>query len=199
MKWFICISLVFLYSFDEGKQALTKQDSWVVEKNSSLVIKGSSNINSFTCDVRRYLHNDTLNYTTDPKGRHLNFQRRTVTINVDEIDCHHKFITSDLRKTLNYQEYPYLKIHFVSLDDPTVMQPGQSIKGLVDIEMAGNVKRIEMHYAVRNQGGRIFHLSGTKDLVFSDFKLEPPRKLAGLIHINEELRVSVELFFRKIS
>jgi hypothetical protein len=79
------------------------------------------------------------------------------------------------------------------------MQPGQSIKGLVDIEMAGNVKRIEMHYAVRNQGGRIFHLSGTKDLVFSDFKLEPPRKLAGLIHINEELRVSVELFFRKIS
>jgi hypothetical protein len=122
-----------------------------------------------------------------------------VTIDVEEIDCHHKFITSDLRRTLKSQAYPYLKIHFLDLEDPTHLHPGQTVKGLVEIEMAGNVKRIEMQYAVRNQSGRLFHLSGTKSLAFSDFKLEPPRKLAGLIHINEDLKVSVHLFFRKIS
>jgi hypothetical protein len=163
-----------------------------------LLIEGSSNINQFACDVRRYLHCDTLTFATDAKGKRLHFQCRTVHIDVSEIDCHHKFITSDLRKTLRHEQYPFMKIHFVSLDDPFAIQVGQPVKGIVEIELAGSLRRMEMVFAIKSQAGRLFHLSGSKSFFFSDFNLEPPKKLAGLIRINEDLKVTVQLFFRKI-
>ena len=198
MKWIICFCFVLCASFRGDDGSSSGLQAWVVEKNSTLLIEGSSNINQFACDVRRYLHCDTLTFDTDAKGKRLHFKCRTVHIDVSEIDCHHKFITADLRKTLRHQQYPFMKIHFVSIDDPFSIQVGQPLKGIVEIELAGNTRRMEMAFAVKGQSGRLFHLSGSKSLVFSDFKLEPPKKLAGLIRINEDLKVTVQLFFRKI-
>ena len=62
----------------------------------------------------------------------------------------------------------------------------------------GRTKRIDMWFEVSHQAsGRLLHLSGRKELMFSDFKLEPPSKMAGMIRINEELKVNVDLFFRR--
>jgi hypothetical protein len=91
-----------------------------------------------------------------------------------------------------------MKIHFVSLDDPFPINASQRIRGIVDIELAGRTKRIDLWFEVSHQAsGRLLHLSGRKELMFSDFKLEPPSKMAGMIRINEELKVNVDLFFRR--
>ena len=198
MKWIICICLVFCSSFMGEDGSSTGLQTWIVEKNSTLLIEGSSNINQFACDVRKYLHCDTLTFATDAKVKRLHFQCRTVHIDVSEIDCHHKFITADLRRTLQHQQYPFMKIHFVSLDDPFAIRVGQPLNGIVEIELAGSIRRVEMSFVVKSHAGRLFHLSGSKNLVFSDFNLEPPKKLAGLIRINDDLKVTVQLFFRKI-
>jgi hypothetical protein len=132
------------------------------------------------------------------KTRRLRFKQCTIHIDVGQIDCRHRFITSDLRKTLKYPEFEYMKIHFVSLDDPFPITASQRIRGVVDIELAGSTKRIDLWFDVSHQAsGKLLHLSGQKELLFSDFKLEPPKKLAGMIKINEELKVNVDLFFRR--
>lgn len=172
--------------------------TWVVESGSRLVIDGSSNVNTFSCAVRKYLHCDTLRMYPEGSSHRLRFRQCTIHIDVGEIDCRHRFITSDLRKTLKYPEYEYMKIHFVSLDDPFPITASQRIRGIVDIELAGRTKRIDLWFDVSHQAsGRLLHLSGRKELMFSDFKLEPPSKMAGMIRINEELNVNVDLFFRR--
>jgi hypothetical protein len=172
--------------------------TWVVESGSWLVIDGSSNVNNFSCAVRKYLQCDTLRMYPEASTRSLRFRQCTIHIDVGQIDCRHRFITSDLRKTLKYPEYAYMKIHFISLEDPFPMSASQRIRGVVDIELAGRTKRIDLWFDVSHQAsGRLLHLSGQKEFMFSDFKLEPPSKMAGMIRINEELKVNVGLFFRR--
>ena len=192
--------LLFMFSFLLlGFQPSTSvPTTWVVESGRRLVIDGSSNVNTFSCAVRKYLHCDTLRMYPDGNTRRLRFRQCTIHIDVGEIDCRHRFITSDLRKTLKYPEYEHMKIHFVSLDDPFPITASQRIRGIVDIEIAGRTKRIDLWFEVSHQAsGRLLHLSGRKELMFSDFKLEPPSKMAGMIRINEELKVNVDLFFRR--
>lgn len=182
-----------------GFQPLSSiQTTWVVESGSRLVIDGSSNVNTFSCAVMKYLQCDTLRMFPEGKTRRLRFKQCTIHIDVGQIDCRHRFITSDLRKTLKYPEFEYMKIHFVSLDDPFPIKASQRIRGVVDIELAGSTKRIDLWFDVSHQAsGKLLHLSGQKELLFSDFKLEPPKKMAGMIKINEELKVNVDLFFRR--
>lgn len=198
MKALICLWFMLL-SVDAGadKNAPVAQ-TWVVEKNSTLVIEGSSNINSFTCDVKEYIKQDTLVFLQEEKGKRVVFYRNAITIDVSQFDCHHKFITSDLRKTLKFPQYPVMKIHFISLDNPAYAMPGQVIKGTLDIELAGVTRRMNFDYHVKNSSEKIIHMLGSQLMGFSDFKLEPPKKMAGLIRINEEIKVHVELYFRRI-
>ncbi len=172
---------------------------WVVEKGSLLSIEGSSNVNRFTCAVKEYLQLDTLRWVHDDRTRKLLFRHSAVRVDVMQFDCHHKFITADLRKTLKVSQYPYLLIHFLTIEDLTWVHEGATVRGQVVIELAGMKKLVDMEYKlVREQGDR-FRLQGSKHLRFSDFRLEPPRKLAGLIHINEDIRVVFELAFRPLN
>ncbi len=195
MKVLLFMLSFFLLGFQPSSGV---QTTWVVETGSSLVIDGSSNVNTFSCVVKKYLNCDTLRMFPEGRTRRLRFKQCTIHIDVGQIDCRHRFITSDLRKTLRYPEIEYMKIHFVSLDDPFPVSASQRIRGVVDIELAGRIKRIELWFDVSHQAsGRLLHLSGQKELLFSDFKLEPPKKMAGMIKINEELKVNVDLFFRR--
>lgn len=198
MKWLICFLLILLFDPAGADKKAPGVQAWVVEKNSSLVIEGSSSISGFTCDVRQYLNHDTLIFFTDDRSKRLVFQRSALSVEVSQFDCHHKFITADLRKTLKYQQYPAMKIHFISMEDPGAAMQEHTIKGVMDIELAGVVRRMDIIYTVKNQAGKIIQLSGSKQMHFSDFKLVPPKKMAGIIKINEDIKVNVQLFFRKI-
>lgn len=197
--WGLWIAALPVLLSTTGMQRPKVSQAWVVESGSSLLIEGSSNVNPFRCVVSRYLGSDTIRCDNDGRTRRLMFSRRRVHIDVHEIDCAHRFITADLRRTLKYPEHPYLMIDIVSLEDPTAVAVGQVVRGVVDIEIAGRVKRMEMSYTVKARSGDRYRLEGSRELSFPDFGLEAPRKLAGLIRINDELRVTAQFLFRKIA
>jgi hypothetical protein len=172
--------------------------AWVIEKTSSLNIQGSSNVTDFTCEVTEYARQDTLVYVKDDQHRKLRFLKSELSIDINRFDCHKPYITADFRHTLKSKENPCLKIRLVSLDDlnPNAME--QRVNGVTEIILAGVDKRIEVDFTAHNLGGNRLELTGQKDLHFSDFNLEPPRKLAGLIRINEDIRVNFRLVFSRI-
>lgn len=192
----IFITLFCLVSFRPRENHLPAPPAWVVESGSMLNIEGSSNVNQFTCNMLQYLQADTLRWVRDDKARKLWFRNSAVNIDVAQFDCHHKFITADLRKTLKANKYPYLRIHFLSMDDLTWVQEGQLVRGQVNIELAGVQKRFDMEYMVIHEQGNRFRLRGSRQMHFNDFNLEPPSKLAGLIRIDQQIKVNFELLFR---
>lgn len=170
---------------------------WVVESSSTLNIEGSSNINSFRCDITEYMKSDTLCFNREDRTNRLTFSNSCVSLDIKRFDCHQKYITNDLRKTLKADQHPILKIHFLTMDYFNAEAEQQKVNGTLDIALAGVVKRISIPFQVKKVHDR-WTLTGVKELKFSDFGLTPPRKLAGLIRINEEIKVNFQMKLRAI-
>lgn len=171
-------------------------ERWVIQKNSTLSIEGRSNVNSFRCDITEYLQPDTIYLIKDEQTTKPFQIKGGLSININRFDCHHKYITNDLRRTLKADEQPVLKIKLLSIG--YYNGNAENIRGWVSIEMAGVSKTTEVDYQVQNSNPDVLQLNGTRKLKFADFGLKPRQKMAGLIKVEEELTVRFQLILRSI-
>lgn len=108
-------------------------------------------------------------------------------------------MTHDLRKTLKQDQYPVLHISFLTLNKlPDLTAKPEPVTGWVFIEIAGVRKRFEVNYQISQDGQKIIHLLGTRNVNFSDFNLVPPRKLGGMIKTSDKLSVDFHLKMRSM-
>lgn len=170
---------------------------WKVEKNSTLLVKGKSNVNSFTCTINEYTKNDTLICSNDvSKSVRLKGEMR---MDVLRFDCHSGMLTKGLRQTLKADEYPIMMIRFLSLERmPILLTKEESVKGWIEVELAGAVKRFELTYSFNKNSGGNIQLDGGRTFCFSDFQLSPPKKFGGLIKIKDEFVVRFQLLLRPV-
>jgi hypothetical protein len=176
-----------------------KPVKWIIEKTSTLRIDGKSNVNSFTCDIEEYNRKDTIisgSYTVS----HPVMLSGSLKLEIVQFNCHSSLITRDFRKTLKAKEYPEMVIRFIKIESmPELTGESELIKGVVEVEVAGVVKQIDMNYSFTKTNNGLVQLNGEKNFCFSDFNLKPPKKLAGLIRIKDDFKVSFQLMLRAIT
>ena len=166
---------------------------WIISKNSSLSVNGSTNVNKFSCVIPTYDQVDTLTLSTNKTDTKV-ILSGTIGLSISSFDCHNSGMTKQLRKTLNEQKFPALRIKFLSLNKIPVLTTNlQSITGLVEIEIAGVGKRFEVNYQITKNDQKNILLLGTREINFSDFNLVPPRKLGGMIKTKDQLSVNFRL------
>ena len=166
---------------------------WAVEKTSTLKIAGKSNVNEFACSIAGYYQPDTISYVEDGAGKAVRLNG-SLELDVLRFDCHSKMITNDLRKTLKAEDYPKLIIRFLSLErTPSLQSTAQTMKGWVEVELAGTRKAFQVAYEFSKSGSNTYILNGKRTFTFSDFKLVPPRKLAGVVKVKDEFAVDFNL------
>ena len=167
---------------------------WAVEKSSTLRVEGSSNVNTFRCDMQGYYHTDTITGFEEGAASKPVRLKGAIVVDVFKFDCHQRMITSDLRKTLKAEEHPRMTIRFLSLERmPEFIGNTELVKGLVEIELAGTKKKFDILYSFVKPGGKTILLNGGRTFTFSDFKLSPPKKLAGMIQIRDKFDVNFRL------
>lgn len=189
-NWLYLILLFILPGFNPPDNTLT---SWVVMPGSSLAVNGSTNINTFQCEITNYSLPDTLACSrTAARGQLLPMNGR-LKLDIQSFDCHNKMMTNDLRKTLKAKTYPHLSIRFISINSFPDFKNPTRITGVVDIDLAGVTKRFEINYLFTIGSGQMVHLKGDRVINFSDFNLSPPSKLGGIIKAKDELSVEFKL------
>ena len=176
-----------------------KVEKWVITSGCTLSVSGSTNINSFVCEVTQSAAADTINhYNYDPVKKYYPISGM-MFIDVTGFNCHNPMMTSDLRKTLKYKEYPKLIINFISLQKlPDLKNKKDKITGLVDIELSGVKKRFNIEYEFQLAKANEIQVIGSKQILFSDFNLIPPRKLGGMIKTNNELMITFNISMKSI-
>ena len=108
-------------------------------------------------------------------------------------------MTSDLRKTLKAKDFPMLTVRFLSINSYPDFKNPVSISGIVDIGLAGVNKKFEINYYFTADEKQQVHLKGDQKIHFSDFNLNPPSKLGGIIKAKDELLVEFKLNLKPIS
>jgi hypothetical protein len=180
------IILLPMFSFRPGNAFPVK---WVLTKECSLKVNGSTNINKFSCIIPEYIKPDTLTLSKENSNPLIKITG-SMALSVQNFDCRNPMMTSDLRKTLKAKVFPEMTIKFINLSKyPDPNAKDEAIKGAVTIELAGVTKRFEVDYKYIMNGNGALKLIGTKQVNFSDFNLIPPRKIGGMIRTNNELNV----------
>ncbi len=194
---FIIIALVVGEIQIAIAQLSTNKVKWIVEKNSTLRVQGKSNVNSFTCTINEYAEKDTIVCLDDP-SKQISLSGK-IQMDVLSFNCHSNIITKDFRKTLKADEYPKMTIRFLSLQNmPVLWDKAEPIKGWVEVELAGVIKRFELCYSFLRAASGYIQLNGGRTFKFSDFKLSPPRKFAGLIKIKDDFDVNFCMILRTV-
>ncbi|MEZ4909811.1 MAG: YceI family protein [Saprospiraceae bacterium] len=187
----LIIFIIFLIS------SYSSPELWIVEKNSTITVKGESNINSFSCQVPSYMHTDTMLFKTQTADGST-LVESSLRIPVEFFDCQNRHMTKDLQKTLHIDQHPYLYIKFNSFSThPNNWKNGSKVSAKAFITISGVTKQYTVLYQIhKNQENKIT-LSGNQKVLFSDFKLKPPSKLGGTIRVKDELTVHITLVLSK--
>ena len=176
-----------------------EQVKWVVQKSSTLMVQGKTNVNKFSCGITRYEACDTIVFSNHPSLTNSMLLNGAICLDVYRFDCFNKIMTSELRKTLKAETYPRLKIRFITLDKVAFAKnQHESICGVVDIDLAGVRKRYTVSYSFSTgDDPNVIELVGTKTICFSDFFLKPPKKLNGMVQAKDELDIEFHLVMKK--
>lgn len=182
------------------------QSTFVPADKSRLWIEGSSNVNQFECRAEEYAGEATLpgteNYTSSQQTTTNDFLSIRIDIQVDSIECGKRKMNHDLQKALQAERFPEISFLFqeaTRLNEPQDTEEAFQLKVRGLLTVAGTTKEIsfttEAYYTDQNT---VRALGGTT-INMTDYGVEPPTALMGLIRANEELTVNFDLIAEQIN
>ncbi|TVQ66864.1 MAG: YceI family protein [Balneolaceae bacterium] len=196
----LTISLLLYSIWMLPAATLAQQITYVPEKVSKLWIEGRSNISEFECQANQYFAEATI---FDDSQREIEFLQNVdervflqVEIRVDGFECGKSRMNRDLQEALKSAEFPEITFLFDSatlLDTPPNEDEAFEIEVLGSLTVAGNRRDIQfVTRAYFLQEHRVRAI-GKTTIRMSDFNVDPPTALMGLIKAEDELSVNFDL------
>lgn len=165
---------------------------WAVQGSSTLVINGTTNVNSFECLSVNYEGEDTITEECNDSTGVRTYNGKIIMLSKG-FDCKHPIMTRDFKKTLNADEFPKIEIKFIDLATNPLLNDDTVLQGNVQITMAGmsKVYEIKCEVGLDEKGNK--YLMGSQLFTFSEFGLDRPQKFFGAIKVRDEVSVDFRL------
>ncbi len=187
-----CLLLLASMAFVDPQAESLLVHRFIVQPFSKITIDGKTNVNSFQCATAKYIGKDTL-VLIEGSRRKPFFEKGYVGLDASSFDCGMPVMTHDFSKTIKAKNYPSIFIEFISFERIPVYTSEDKFKGKVRISLAGVTKTFQMDCTIEPKETGYIHLKGGRSFTFSDFALEAPQKMMGLIKVNDELVVNFHL------
>lgn len=155
-------------------------------QKSSLRVSGTTNVTGFTCLFEsEYLENETLIAYRNQDGRIL-LRNAKLELDIDGFDCGGRGINKDFRAMLKADQYPVISLDFKELN-----QIGEHYEAVVGIVIAGQKHAYTIPVTITQAD--LKHLKGILKLNISDYDLELPKKMFGLIKIRDVIAIEFDI------
>ncbi len=175
------------------------QITFTPDPDSKIWIEGRSNVNQFSCEAGNYQGEAVLlNQAPDEIDMQANEQvKLELKIPVRSFECGRSRMNRDLYNALRSEEYLYIEFEFSNARNIT--ENGDvpnsyilEISGILTV--AGTSREINFKadgYILEN--GRL-RAVGKKAIMMTDYDVEPPTGLLGLVRAENELTVHFDLY-----
>ncbi|MBX2899196.1 MAG: hypothetical protein KF775_06085 [Cyclobacteriaceae bacterium] len=165
---------------------------FIVQPESTLVIAGKTNVNAFQCTTL-YCGRDTL-VLRESAGSQPVFLKGNVTLDASAFSCGIQLITNDFNKTIKSKAHPAIAIDFISFEKVPVYGCGEErFKGRIKISLAGITNVFDVGCAIEARSNGIIYLRGNRAFTFTDFNLEAPSRMMGMVKVEDTLEVRFNL------
>ncbi|MBD0833327.1 YceI family protein [Aestuariibaculum sediminum] len=171
-----------------NKDTAIKNEAVVVSSKSSLVVKGTTNVHAFKCVFDSKRIENPVSVTYFSQGDRLKFKETALILNSGCFDCGGKGINKDFKSILKAETYPEIKL---ILKETFGLNQKKNLQTLVDVEIAGITNEYKIPVKV-NDSDKL-QVIGTLTLCLSDFNLEQPKKMFGLITVDDQITIDFDL------
>ncbi len=183
----LSVTVLFL-CFGSISTAQTFEFSSNILPNSSISINGKSNVNSFSCSYTDPFPDVTLQHRSKLEESTFKVEGDTLGLEISEFDCGKRGVNRDMRKTLKENDYPTIDawIERITLNDS-----GEAI-AVLSVSIAGVTNQYEMKIE-ETPDSELMEIKGEQEIFLSDFNLDTPKALFGLVTVEDRFVVEFEL------
>jgi hypothetical protein len=190
-RYFSQIAIILLGLFSMGSVKapdLGEKKRYRIESGSRLYLKGTSNVNKFTCDCEDQYPGQVLE--VDRNGGYARFHNVHLLIQTRKFDCHNRKIDADIQKALKADQYPHIKISLVDTwQNPKCLtgdfQDWFDVQAKVHLTITSVTKEHSIAAKAKVLGPNRFQLRGENSLQMSAFGINPPEAMFGMIKVND--------------
>lgn len=167
-----------------------------IASESKLFLKGTTNVNTFSCDCTDRFQPKITDITH--KGGHSRFKNAGIRITVDNLNCRNRKIEADLQKAMKSGTYPFITIELTETrQDEKCLNGGCKdwfdVQAKARITITNVTKERTIAARAKMLGNNRFQLRGEESLNMSEFGIEPPHAMFGLIKVNDQITFHFDL------
>lgn len=202
MKYFtqiLILPIITLFALQGLGNVVYSQVTYTPDPSSRLWIEGRSNINEFECQANQYFAEASLIDNDDPIEFESEEQEQVflqVEIRVDGFECGKSRMNRDLQDALKSSEFPEITFMFAGaeiLEMPSSHDQAFQLEVKGSLTVAGNSRDILFNARAYFLESHKVRAIGNTTIKMSDFDVEPPTALMGLIKADDELSVNFDL------
>lgn len=161
-------------------------------RSCQISIEGRSNLGPFRCDISQRLKSTDMIVESTFDGHQLSFDSLKFAFKTDAFKCALEPMTQDLRSTLKSAEYPFI---YLSLKKLRIKPDNREIEFVkVKAETTVIIAGVEVdtdleNVLVTNYSDSLMTIQGKHIFQLSQFDLDPPSRLWGLVRVRNELEI----------
>ncbi len=167
---------------------------------SQIYVAGKSNVNQFNCDCEQDFSamRARCYWQADPPT--LVFENTQLRLRAENLDCGNRMMNRDLRNTLRADRHPEIRLDLRRLQFAggdianAIGMDWTDLTAHTDLTMAGQTRRASIQFRGRSVGHEVYELVGMHEVRMTDFGVEPPTAMMGLVKVDDRMRIHFKLW-----
>jgi hypothetical protein len=171
--------------------------SFYVHPESWVEVHGSSNITDFTCSIDGVYFADTIPVRYKDEQSSISFISFEFAIPVDKIGCGNRIMTKDMKRTLEEDMHPELRIRFLSYEPTGELVNGKwEGKLRTSFTIAGISKEYDQQVHV-NYKGNMTLMNGKIPIDITEFNIKPKASVP-LVKVADHIDIDFEFVMERL-
>ncbi|MFZ6051397.1 hypothetical protein [Halocola ammonii] len=197
VKPFLIIFGLFLFCNSVFSQS--DGQACVILSAAELTINGETNVNSYSCALRKTQINDTLELTTDSENSFNTFEGLEIVFLVKDFACGMDMMTEDFRELLKVEEHPRIVVTIDRIELP--QDGGKNYSGPVKARIRLHLANAERQQVIENASIHQIRqktiFTGSYETLITSYNLVPPSRMFGAIQAEDTIEVQFAIQMKK--
>jgi polyisoprenoid-binding protein YceI len=171
-----------------------------LQEGSRMWIEGSSTVNTFMCAAARVAGEgriQTASLTSAPNAPQSPARpAASLSIPVETFDCGKRAMNRDLYAALNSAAFPDIEFELRRAEVISELEgagEAYELRATGHLRIAGSEREVILDLTVVALGNNRFRARGKAPLLMTDFGIEPPTALLGLVRARDRIVVHFDL------
>jgi hypothetical protein len=173
-----------------------KKIRYSIVRPSSLLLRGTTNVNKFTCTCEEQFGFQELE--VEIGHERSKFQDARLSMATRKFNCRNGQMERDLQRALKSEAHPRILIDLVEARYPPefLKNPDAGwfdVEARVSLTIAGTTKEKSLQAQATRLSETKFALKGARAIRMTEFGIEPPTAMFGLIQVDDQITFHFDL------